>query len=318
MSRSEMRPVKRVRRAFDPEALRFVCELHETRVPAIYGLEVEVCRSQGPHDDYPDFYAFKDNGSNILAVAHLDTVVDHSRRQTGFVETAAGPVVHSGALDDRLGAYTILELLPKLDVNVDVLLTTAEESGGSTAEFFESRSHHDRDYHWMIEFDRGGTDVVMYQYEDDECEALVKDSGAKVGSGSFSDIAFLEQLEIKGFNWGVGYRDYHSVRGHAFLEDYWMMVGHFLKFHQANSGIYLPHDYRGRWRSSWRDAYSHFDEKWGQCEECGTWFQIWEIEGMADETRCPFHQPEDEEVLDAEVVSEDFNVVNGRLLEVGD
>ena len=45
-------------------------------------------------------------------------------------------MVHSGALDDRLGAYIILDLLPKLGINVDVLLTVGEEQGRSTANFF--------------------------------------------------------------------------------------------------------------------------------------------------------------------------------------
>lgn len=289
-------PFKRVRRTFDSDALKRVCEMHETEFASAYSMSVtEVTQQRAPDN----FYAYLDRGSNILAVAHLDTVVDHKQRTTGFLDTAAGPVVYSGALDDRLGAYTILELLPKLGVNVDVLLTVGEETGQSTAAFFEPA----KEYNWMIEFDRGGTDVVMYQYEDDDTSDLVYDCGVRVGSGSFSDIAFLERLEVKGFNWGVGYQDYHGPRSHAYLEDYWKMVGHFLKFHDVNQEIYLPHEdrswsARGRQTSLWDDHWKY--DAWLQEKE------VWEYEeevAMA------------EQMLDLDDdASEDFNVVNQRLL----
>jgi acetylornithine deacetylase/succinyl-diaminopimelate desuccinylase-like protein len=187
-----------------------------------------------------DFYLFKDNGASVLAVAHLDTVIAADRRRCRFVETeGAGTMVVSGALDDRLGAYIILELLPKLGIVYDVLLTVGEESGGSTAQFFNPG---DMEYDWIIEFDRGGTDVVMYQFEDDEVAAMVKDAGARVGVGSFSDIAYMEHLGIKAFNWGVGYgHPDHGPRCHAFLEDTFEMVDHYLDFHRINRGTAMPH-----------------------------------------------------------------------------
>jgi hypothetical protein len=185
-----------------------------------------------------DFYAFRDNGSNVLAVAHLDTVGKPETRGCKFLETEGGVVVYSRALDDRLGAYVILDLLPALDINVDLLLTVGEETGQSTARYFEPP----KEYDWVIEFDRGGTDVVMYQYEDDDMCDLVRDSGAKVGDGIFSDICYLDHLGVKAFNWGVGYRDYHSARSHAFLDDTFDMVSHFMNFYQANVGTRLPHE----------------------------------------------------------------------------
>lgn len=220
-----------IREAFDADALVRVCEMSQDDFTH-YARRVEL----EPHPDgTPRFYYYLDNGADILAVAHLDHVQPDATAHV--VDTAAGPLVTSGALDDRLGAYVILELLPRLGVTCDWLLTTDEEIGGSTADEFDTLKH----YHWMIEFDRGGSDVVLYQYETEALVDLVEASGADVGVGSYSDIAVLEHLGCAGLNWGVGYQDYHSARSHAWLEDTFRMVGRFLRFHRANAGTYLEH-----------------------------------------------------------------------------
>jgi hypothetical protein len=248
--------------AFDRKALRRICEAGELSFAAAYGMQfVEVPEQRAPDN----FYLYKDNGSNVLAVAHLDTVGRADDRKCRFVVTeGGGTVVFSRALDDRLGAYIILELLPKLGLKYDILLTVGEESGQSTAAFFQPPAG--KEYDWMIEFDRGGTDVVMYQYEDAEVREIVKDAGARVGQGSFSDISYLGHLEVKGFNWGVGYEDYHGPRAHAFLDDTFMMVAKYLAFHAQNEGVYMPHyaereeQQRSPWGSSWSQR--NWDEDW--------------------------------------------------------
>lgn len=232
------RNLKHVEAGFDREALAQVCILDETDFGDAYGmLKIAV---DGPGVREPDdYYYFKDNGSTVLAVAHLDTVSPSNERAARFVDTEAGPVVYSRALDDRLGAYIILHLLPELGIQYDILLTVGEESGMSTAEYFMSP---DKEYDWIIEFDRGGTDVVMYQYEDDETIDAVRATGAVVGNGIFSDISYMEHLGVKAFNWGVGYRDYHGPRSHAYLDDTMEMVARYLKFHQQNyDKVYYPH-----------------------------------------------------------------------------
>ena len=201
------------------------------------------------------FYWHADNGSNVLAVAHLDHVQDDARCQV--IDTASGPLAVSGALDDRLGAYVILDLLPRLGIECDILLTTDEERGNSTAGEFIT----DKPYNWMIEFDRGGTDVVMYQYETPALAALVTEAGARVGQGSYSDIADLDHLECAAFNWGVGYQDYHSPRAHAWLADTFKMVARFVKFYEANSTTYLPHDPRAGSRKWWWTDDAYYDDR---------------------------------------------------------
>ena len=231
--------IESVERAFHRDDLALICEMPERDFAKVFDME----RVRVPQPAPENFYAFKDNGSNILAVAHLDTVGLAHQRAAHFVDTEAGPVVFSRALDDRLGAYIILILLPALGITCDVLLTTGEESGRSTAAFFEPPKQYD----WIIEFDRGGTDVVMYQYDDQATSDLVEECGAVVGEGIFSDICYLEFLGVKGFNWGVGYRDYHGPRAHAYLDDTFTMVAKFLKFHAANAGSYLHHEEEEPW-----------------------------------------------------------------------
>lgn len=239
---------RRVLRAYSEADLARICTMPESAFGDAFGMqttEVEQYAWQPWSKDAKaaepvtrDYYHFRDNGSSVLAVAHLDTVVPYGGRVPRFSYTQNGPVITSGALDDRLGAYVILKLLPSLGLTCDWLLTVGEETGQSTAAYFTPS----KDYDWVIEFDRGGTDVVMYQYEDAAGRAAVRACGAVMGKGSFSDICYLDALNVKAFNWGVGYRgDYHSVKGYAHLYDTFAMVAKYLRFHEQNDGRAMPH-----------------------------------------------------------------------------
>lgn len=221
---------RRVRDAFDSQMLATICVADDF---GSYARRVDLPDSRSGRKR---FFYYQDNGSDILAIAHLDSVQDDGT--CTVVNTAAGPLALSGTLDDRLGAYVILDLLPKLGVTCDWLLTTDEEIGQSTAECFDA----DKTYNWMFQFDRGGTDVVMYEYETPELVELVESSGARVGIGSFSDICLLNHLGCVGFNWGVGYQDYHGPRAHAWLDDTFRMVARFVKFYNANASTALRYD----------------------------------------------------------------------------
>ena len=259
---------RRVRRAYDQNELARVCRMPEQDFGPAFGMQtVTVEQARAPED----YYHFRDNGSSVLAVAHLDTVVRGKDRRPHFSSTSSGPLVTCGALDDRLGAYVILSLLPKLGVTCDWLLTVGEESAQSTAEHFDPAG---KKYDWVIEFDRAGTDVVMYQYEDGASRDLVEDSGAVVGMGSFSDIAYLEHLKVKAFNWGVGYGgNYHSKNGYAYLCDTFSMVAKYLRFHAQNSGTALPHEpvEKDNWSygsKSWSSSKRYEDVKYLNCKYC--------------------------------------------------
>src|SRR3990172_2837926 len=74
-------------------------------------------------------HIYIDRGSPVLAIAHLDTV----QSLTHFQTIRMGKRVHlfNAQLDDRLGAYIIVDYLPTLGIETDVLLTEGEESGRS-------------------------------------------------------------------------------------------------------------------------------------------------------------------------------------------
>lgn len=224
-----------MRKAFDRKALREALLMPESKFADRYGLTTVRVPQRKP----ADFYLFGDNGASkrdgALFVAHLDTVA--RKRTCAFSETAAGLICHSTALDDRLGAYIGLHLLPALGIATDILLTTGEETGESTAAFFETAGR----YGHIIEFDRGGTDAVLYQYETPAMRDLLETAGWDVGLGSFSDVSYLEHLETVAFNVAAGYRDYHGPRAHAWLEDTFASVAKYLDLHALIDGEHLPH-----------------------------------------------------------------------------
>ena len=170
-------------------------------------------------------HIFIDRGSSILAVAHLDTVNNLDHFYT--LRIGGDLCVMAGQLDDRLGAYVILDVLPRLGILPDILLTIGEETGQSSGEFFESP----RQYNWMFSFDRHGTDVVSYQYQDTNMTGRLKDAGFTNGIGSFSDISCMGHLKCAGMNFGVGYRDEHFATAHVFVEDTITMVNRFRPFY---------------------------------------------------------------------------------------
>lgn len=184
-------------------------------------------------------YKAAEENAKVLAVAHLDSI----QQNPHFVE-----VEHNGnkgyfasRCDDRLGAYVILDLIPELtDLPYDILLTEGEESGRSTAQFFEMPEN--RKYNWMFEFDREGTDVVMYQYKTTAYAKRLEKLGFKVGIGSFSDIAYLGHLGITGFNFGTGYYNSHGKTAHFVLDHTLSMTSAFVLFLEKYYHTLMPYE----------------------------------------------------------------------------
>lgn len=172
---------------------------------------------------------YKDNGANILAVAHLDFIKDNSFSYVKLVNNDY--VMYSHALDDRLGAWIILNGIPLLakDIKYDILLTDLEESCHSTAQYFEKN----KSYNWMFEFDRHGTGCVMYQYDTLESVNMVKGIFT-VENGSYSDIAALEHLGCLGFNFGTGYEQEHTPYCNANLQTVMHQINKFALFYEKN------------------------------------------------------------------------------------
>lgn len=184
-------------------------------------------------------YRFIDNNSNVLAVVHVDVSpaiynIRRSYRRTG------DDFVISPSLDDRLGLNIILDELPNLGVNVDVLITDDEEIGLSTAQLFVPT----KEYNWMFQFDRRGHDVVMYDYETRENIKLLEKYGFEVGVGSFSDICYLDFLGVTGFNFGTGYYLEHTRNSYADLQITSEVVERFVRFYHAMKDVKLSYEPR--------------------------------------------------------------------------
>lgn len=180
-------------------------------------------------------YTFQDNGSDVLGVAHLDTVQGGS--ESSILKVGRERVLLSPRLDDRLGVYIITRLLPRLGIKCDWLLTTGEEIGSSSAEFFIS----DKTYNWSFSFDRAGTDVVLYQFDHKALRKLLRKAGFTIGQGMFSDLSFID-IGCSGINFGCGYQDNHSRWAYARLSDTFKMVKLFARFWGKYHNVRLPYN----------------------------------------------------------------------------
>lgn len=162
---------------------------------------------------------FVDNDAKILFVAHLDTVC------TPKIKLITKDRIFAPGLDDRLGCWTAYVLSRKYDA--DLLLTDLEESGKTTAQY-----HDCKDYNWVVEFDREGKDVVMYDITNDDFETALEKHWT-TGFGSFSDISMLDTTACC-FNLGIGYRLAHSELSYVDKAVYYRQLKKFDKFYREN------------------------------------------------------------------------------------
>lgn len=196
----------------------------------------------------------KQEGSKILAVAHCDSV--NTKHWFGTLHhPMIGDIVFSDCLDDRLGVHIITKMLPQLDIHTDILLTQGEETGNSTAKLFIRDIAEGKlkipDYNWLVEFDREGTDVVRYQYEDTDWIKILENFFPDVNHGSFTDIVSMGSLGICGVNVGIGNRDSHNDNSRATLQKTEYMMNLFKTMYEEFKNIRVPHSatYENEWRS---------------------------------------------------------------------
>ena len=200
------------------------------------------------------------NGSKVLAVAHMDAV--------GFTKPkCTKKTVTATQLDDRLGVAIILDLLPALGINVDVLLADSEEIGRTTVRYHPFDDDHP--YKWMVEFDRKGVDVVTYDYTEKPWEKALKDAGFKLGRGSFSDISALDDLKICGVNVGVAYYQPHTKACNCVLPSTLANVAKFHKFYLQHQNTLFDYDeercvpeWKKNWKKNWNKNWN--GKRWGQ------------------------------------------------------
>lgn len=193
--------------------------------------------------------------SKVLAVAHTDYVLyrtPHISYDKRYVKCPQ--------LDDRLGVWLILDYLKNIvqeKAPFDILLTDFEEKGNSTAQHFNTDEG--KTYNWMFQFDRRGTDVVMYEYETPELKKIIENYGFEVGRGSFTDLCYLSQLNCAGFNIGTGYHGEHSTSCYADLRETFGNAEKFLHFYMENYNVKFNHDHEAAKRKKndklgWRNS----------------------------------------------------------------
>ena len=158
---------------------------------------------------------YQDNGADILAVGHIDTVDNHRSTQTEAGLEAHNKTMNLAKyyqtgpqLDDRLGVWALLSVLPEF-MNYDILLTDNEEIGQSTAGSFEPPNG--KAYHWIFELDRRRDGCVLYQYGSKKWNKELTRAGFRIARGSFSEIGYLDHLGVQAVNVGVGYDHEHTL-----------------------------------------------------------------------------------------------------------
>ncbi len=199
------------------------------------------------------FFTFIDNGADILAVAHLDSVQSPKEPRVGYYYNKTS--VYSETVDDRVGVYVILDLLPLLGVKADVLLTTGEERGNSSARSFKLPEG--KKYKWLFQFDRAGTDLVMYQYETPALKKMMEEEyDYEVGIGSYSDICDLYHLGAKAFNIGTAYYNNHGANAVVVIGELIDQVSRFMKFYKDKKNVEFQHDPKKGYQRVYAGAYA--------------------------------------------------------------
>jgi hypothetical protein len=217
---------------------------------------------------------------SALGIAHVDTVFSdsYSSRYASLKnkkKSLSCPVVlpngdiRSGALDDRLGVSILLDILPVIMPNFhfDVLLTDDEEIGQSTGEDFTNFIY-SKDcppdlfervsgYNFLFQFDRAGTDVVTYDYCNDDAEGLLEDAGWHIGLGAFSDICSMFSLGIWGANFGCGYHLQHSNNCYVDMDQLDINLRKFVSFVNRAGDDYFDHICKPR-KSNYYDDWTSY------------------------------------------------------------
>jgi hypothetical protein len=165
-------------------------------------------------------HVFVDRKAPVLYVAHIDTVHDLLKPKDIRIQKDS---LHATGLDDRLGCYLAFRL-NLLGLRGDVLITDHEEINLSTAKYFKT----EKEYNWVVEFDRKGDDVVTYGIDSKEFLKNLKKIGFSIGKGTKSDLSELYMHNKPCmFNIGVGYHDPHSFRSYV---DFSQMASNVKKF----------------------------------------------------------------------------------------
>lgn len=211
-------------------------------------------------------YSHQEHGGEILGVAHCD-YVQGAWSYPRFTD-ADKTRIRSGQVDDRVGVWLLLDVLPTLPGMpiFDVLLTTDEEIGRSTAQDFGDDTRRSSvSYNWCFQFDRRGHDWVDYDKASDVFrQEFTQITEIEMGQGTFSDICYLPKSFGSRANIGTGYHNEHSPDAYVDLNECWHQVQSFARFAAVSASTRYPmrkepkrvfrSSYTAR-ASSYRDGY---------------------------------------------------------------
>ncbi len=194
------------------------------------------------------------NDAPVLAIAHIDTAVFGEADRNKFLYSKEKQMVVCGSLDDRLGIWALTQKLPKFigHRGYDILLTTGEESGRSSAKDFSVEAEK---YNWIFELDRRGCDAVHYGFTSKPWLTALTDYGWDMSEGSFSDISMLEHGTVSAVNFGIGYNNAHSENCYAFMEQVTTQLMRVAAFYRMYDGSRFKHTYKAPSPTKWNDDY---------------------------------------------------------------
>lgn len=201
-------------------------------------------------DDVIKHRIFIDRESDILFVAHLDTV-----QKPEFIRETKARIYATG-LDDRLGCLIAYELSEEL--NADLLLSDHEETFRTTAQY-----HDYKDYKWIVEFDRYRDDVVLYNCGSKEFESVLNKYW-KVGQGSFSDICLMD-VGCCCMNLGIGYYNAHETNSYCVIKTVYKQVEKFRLFYAEYKDTAFIRDIPFM---NYHYAYDNYESDDALCEIC--------------------------------------------------
>lgn len=225
---------------------------------------------------------FIDRDSDILLVAHIDTVwpAKYWGHKNPTNNTTSKGRIFGIGFDDRIGCY-ISYMLSK-ELGLDLLLCDNEESGRSTGMF-----HQLKEYNWIAEFDRRNDDVVTYDCDSEYFQKCLKKYW-KVGWGTFSDIVFLN-TNVCCVNIGTGVSMEHSkTLSVVNLRQMKSQISKFKKFYNKYKDTPFKRDFK---QASYVDYnynyYKNFNrgktkyyETLVDCDFCERWVDEYEIEDV--------------------------------------
>ena len=134
-------------------------------------------------------------------------------------------------------------------------MTDHEENGMTTAKY-----HKLKDYNWIVEFDREGTDVVTYGLDSLEFRQQLTKYW-EIGFGSFSDICDLD-TDVCCFNLGIGHYNSHSKKAFVNIKKMKKQIETFRLFYEANKDT--------KYKREIRESRKHifYDDADEICEFC--------------------------------------------------